>query len=45
VAFSVSAFSGGLLVQLVNARGAFAAAAVFSVAAAALAAGRPRTPP
>ncbi|MFL5925658.1 MAG: MFS transporter [Gaiellaceae bacterium] len=37
VAFSVSAFSGGLLVQLVGARGAFGAAAAFSVAAAALA--------
>ena len=41
VAFSVSAFSGGLLVQLIDARGAFAAAAVFSVAAAALAARAP----
>jgi hypothetical protein len=40
VAFSVSAFSGGLLVELVGARGAFAVAATFSVAAAVLAASR-----
>jgi hypothetical protein len=37
-AFSVSALSGGLLVQLVSARGAFAAATAFGVAAAAIAA-------
>ena len=42
VAFSVSAFSGGLLVELVGARGAFAVAAAFSVAAAVLAASRPQ---
>jgi hypothetical protein len=41
VAFSMSAFSGGLLVQLIDVRGAFAAAAVFSFAAAALAARAP----
>jgi MFS family permease len=37
VAFSVSAFSGGLLVQLGGVRGAFAAAAGFAAAAALLA--------
>ena len=37
VAFSVSAFSGGLLVQLVSVRGACVAAAVFAAAAAAIA--------
>jgi MFS family permease len=37
-AFSVSAFSGGLLVQLVSARGAFAAATAFGLAAAVIAA-------
>lgn len=37
-AFSVSALSGGLLVQLVSARGAFAVASVFGIAAAAIAA-------
>ena len=41
VAFSVSAFTGGLLVQLVGARGAFATAAAFGVGAAVLA-GRAR---
>jgi hypothetical protein len=38
VAFSVSAFAGGLLVELAGARGAFATAAAFGVAAAVLAA-------
>lgn len=38
VAFSVSAFTGGLLVEGAGARGAFAAAAVFGVCAALLAA-------
>ena len=38
IAFSVSALSGGLLVQLVSARGAFAVATAFGVAAAAIAA-------
>jgi MFS family permease len=38
VAFSVSALSGGLLVQLLSARGAFAVATVFGAAAAAIAA-------
>ena len=42
VAFSVSALSGGLLVQLVSARGAFAVATAFGVAAAAIAATTPR---
>lgn len=37
-AFSVSAFGGGLLVEAAGARGAFAAAAAFGVAAAVLAA-------
>jgi MFS family permease len=37
-AFSVSALSGGLLVQLVSARGAFAVATAFGIAAAAIAA-------
>jgi MFS family permease len=37
VAFSVSAFTGGLLVEATGARGAFAVAAVFGGAAAALA--------
>ena len=37
VAFSVSAFTGGLLVQLVSARGAFATAAAFGIGAALLA--------
>jgi MFS family permease len=37
VAFSISAFSGGLLVQLVSVRGAFAAAAAFGAAAAMIA--------
>jgi MFS family permease len=37
VAFSVSAFAGGLLVEAVSARGAFAVAAAFGAAAAALA--------
>jgi MFS family permease len=41
VAFSVSAFTGGLLVQLVGARGAYATAAAFGVGAAVLA-GRAR---
>ena len=36
-AFSIAAFTGGLLVELVSARGAFATAAAFSVAAAAIA--------
>jgi MFS family permease len=40
VAFSVSALTGGLLVQLVGARGAFAAAAAFGAAAAAVAVNR-----
>jgi MFS family permease len=40
-AFSVSAFSGGLLVELAGARGAFATAAGFGIAAAAIA-GRAR---
>jgi MFS family permease len=50
-AFSVSALSGGLLVQLVSARGAFAVATVFGIGAAAIAATgcsrrsvEPRTP-
>ncbi len=34
IAFSVSAFTGGLLVQAVGARGAFGVAAIFGVAAA-----------
>jgi len=34
VAFSVSALSGGLIVQLASARGAFAVATAFGVAAA-----------
>ena len=38
VAFSVSALSGGLLVQLVSVRGAFATATAFGFAAAAIAA-------
>jgi MFS family permease len=38
VAFSVSALSGGLIVQLVGARGAFAVATMFSFAAALVAA-------
>jgi MFS family permease len=38
VAFSVSALSGGLLVQLLSARGAFAVAAAFGIAAALIAA-------
>ena len=38
VAFSVSALSGGVLVQLISARGAFAVATAFGVAAAAIAA-------
>jgi hypothetical protein len=37
VAFSVSALSGGLIVQLVSARGAFAVATAFGVAAAVIA--------
>ncbi len=37
IAFSVSAFTGGLLVEATSARGAFAVAAVFGVAAALLA--------
>ena len=37
VAFSVSAFTGGLLVETASARGAFAVAAAFGAAAAALA--------
>jgi MFS family permease len=37
VAFSVSAFAGGLLVEVAGARGAFAAAATFGVGAALLA--------
>ena len=36
VAFSVSAFTGGLLVEATSARGAFAVAAAFGAAAAAL---------
>ena len=43
VAFSVSALSGGLIVQLVSARGAFAVATAFGVAAAVIAASTPRT--
>jgi MFS family permease len=42
-AFSVSAFAGGLLVELAGARGAFAAAAAFGVGAA-LVAGRAPAP-
>jgi MFS family permease len=42
VAFSVSALSGGLIVQLVSARGAFGVATAFGVAAAAIAATTPR---
>jgi MFS family permease len=42
VAFSISALSGGLLVQLASARGAFAVATGFGVAAAAIAATTPR---
>ena len=42
-AFSVSAFAGGLLVQLASARGAFAAATAFGVGAALIAA-RASTP-
>ncbi|HEX4680922.1 MAG TPA: MFS transporter [Gaiellaceae bacterium] len=40
-AFSVAALSGGLLVQLASARGAFAVAAAFGIAAAVIAATRP----
>jgi predicted MFS family arabinose efflux permease len=43
-AFSVSAFTGGLLVQLAGARGAFATAAAFGFSAAVLA-GRSRQGP
>jgi MFS family permease len=43
-AFSVSAFAGGLLVQLAGARGAFATAAAFGVGAALLAARAPEAP-
>ncbi len=43
-AFSVSAFTGGLLVELAGARGAFAAAAAFGIGAALLA-GRAQVPP
>jgi MFS family permease len=43
-AFSVSAFTGGLLVQLGGARGAFAAAAAFGVGAAVLAGRTPASP-
>jgi MFS family permease len=43
-AFSVSAFAGGLLVQLAGARGAFASAAAFGVGAAFLAGRAPETP-
>jgi MFS family permease len=42
VAFSVSALSGGLIVQLVSARGAFAVATAFGVAAALIATATPR---
>jgi MFS family permease len=42
-AFSVSALTGGLLVQLVGARGAFGAATAFGLAAAAIAAVARRT--
>jgi MFS family permease len=50
VAFSVSALSGGLIVQLISARGAFAVATAFGIAAAAIAATTPHaarvaTPP
>ena len=41
IAFSVSAFTGGLLVELAGARGAFATAAAFGVGAALLAARAP----
>jgi len=43
-AFSVSAFAGGLLVQLAGARGAFATAAAFGVGAALLAGRAPGAP-
>lgn len=42
IAFSVSAFGGGLLVQLVSARGAFAASTCLALLAAGLAARVPR---
>jgi predicted MFS family arabinose efflux permease len=42
VAFSVSAFTGGLLVQLVGPRAAFGTATAFATAAALLAASRYR---
>jgi len=42
VAFSVSAFAGGLLVELAGARGAFATAAAFGLGAAVLAGHTPR---
>ena len=42
-AFSVSAFTGGLLVELAGARGAFATAATFGLGAALLAARAPAT--
>jgi MFS family permease len=44
IAFSVSAFSGGLLVELVSARGAFLVAAGCATAAAAVAIRIPRAP-
>jgi MFS family permease len=43
-AFSVSAFAGGLLVELAGARGAFATAAAFGVGAALLASRTPAQP-
>jgi hypothetical protein len=45
LSFSVSALSGGLIVQLVSAPGAFAVATAFGVAAAVIAASTPRTSP
>lgn len=42
VAFSVSAFGGGLLVELLGARGAFGVAAAFGLGAAGVAAASPR---
>lgn len=44
VAFSVSALSGGLIVQFASARGAFAVATAFGIAAAGIAATTPRAP-
>jgi MFS family permease len=45
IAFAVSALSGGLIVQLVSVRGAFAVATAFGVAAAAIAATTPWSAP